>query len=369
MPAELTFFFSIIGILISFPVLHYVSERYFIPSLDHISKRLKMSSDIAGSTLMATGSSTPELAIVLFAIFLPGSHITLGIGTIVGSALFNLLVIVGLVMFMSKSRLTWQPLIRDLIFYAISVLLLIYFYWDGSIDIIEAISFIMVYIIYIGIMYFWKKLIPYKDIEKKLKTKSNLSNTVSFNIIGLSNLNKKTASLLDKLDAFVMRKFPQLKNLYLSFFISIGVITFLAWVLTVSAINISMFSGINEVIIGLIVVAVGTSLPDLFSSLIVAKQGRPGMAINNAIGSNIFDILIGLGIPLLILLSITKEVVIVDRSNLMESFVLLFGSVILLTVAFYITKWRANKIIGYILIGLYISFIIFEIIKVALSTM
>ena len=89
------------------------------------------------------------------------------------------------------------------------------------------------------------------------------------------------------------------------------------------------------------------------------------MAINNAIGSNIFDILIGLGIPLLILISITKEVVIVDRSNLIESFILLFGSVVLLTVAFFVTKWRPIKIIGYLLIGLYIAFIIFEIVKIA----
>ena len=368
MTAELTFSFSIIGILISFPVLHYVSERYFIPSLDQIASRLKMPSDIAGSTLMAIGSSTPELAIVLFAIFLPGSHLDIGIGTIVGSSLFNLLVIVGIVMFISKSKLTWQPLVRDLIFYTISVILLIYFYWDGSIDLIEASSFVLVYISYITVMYYWKRLLPYRDTEKDFKAKTNLSNTVSFNLAGLNKINKKIAGLLDKLDAIVMRNFPLLKNHYISFFISIGIITFLGWILTVSAINISKFSGINEVIVGLIIIAVGTSMPDMFSSLIVAKQGRPGMAINNAIGSNIFDILIGLGIPLLILISITKKAVIVNSSNLIESFVLLFGSVILLTVAFYITKWRTNKIIGYLLIGLYIAFVIFEIIKVALST-
>ena len=368
MPAELTFSFSIIGILISFPVLHYVSERYFIPSLDQIASRLKMSSDIAGSTLMAVGSSTPELAIVLFAIFLPGSHLDIGVGTIVGSALFNLLVIVGIVMFISKSKLTWQPLVRDLIFFAMSVIFLISFYWNGSIDLIEASLFVLVYISYITVMYYWKRLFPYRDTEKDLKAKTNLSNTVSFNLVGLNNIKRKIASLLDKSDAKVMRNFPILKNHYISFFISIVIITFLGWILTVSAINISKFSGINEVLVGLIIIAVGTSIPDLFSSIIVAKQGRPGMAINNAIGSNIFDILIGLGIPLIILISITNEKVQVDSSNLIESFILLFGSVVLLTVALYLTKWRAKKIIGYLLIGLYIAFIIFEIIKLALFT-
>lgn len=367
-PPELTFALSIAGILLSFPLLHYVTEHYFIPSLDHIAKRLKMSSDIASSTLMAAGSSTPELVIVLFAIFLPGSHLDIGIGTIVGSALFNLLVIVGIVMFISKSRLTWQPLIRDLIFYAISVILLIYFYWDGSIDIIEASSFVVVYIFYIAVMYSWKRFRPYRDVENNLMAKTNQSTTVSFNLKGINNLNQKIAGLLDKLDALIMLQFPQLKNLYVSFFISIGIITFIGWVLTLSAINISRFSGINEVFVGLFIIAVGTSLPDLFSSIIVAKQGRPGMAINNAIGSNIFDILIGLGIPFLILISITKEVVIVDMAALIESFILLFGSVVLLTIAFYLMKWRANKIIGYLLIGLYIAFIIFEIVKATLSS-
>lgn len=365
MSPELTFIFSILGILLSFPVLHYVVEHYFVPSLDKIATRLKMSSDIAGSTLMAAGSSTPELAIVLFAIFLPGEHYTLGLGTIVGSALFNLLIIVGVVMIISKGKLVWQPLIRDIFFYALSVILLIYFYWDGKIDGMEALFFIIIYIGYIAIMFYWKRLMPYRDMEKSINIIPEQPIKPTSNNI-LKEQIKHINSFLYKLDRFLLRIFPQLGNLYVSFIVSICIITILSWILTESALNISNFSGIHEVYIGLIIMAVGTSIPDLISSVIVAKQGRPGMAINNAIGSNIFDILIGLGVPLLLMIIFYKETIIVDQTNLKESFFLLFGSVILLTIAFLITKWRTRKIVGFMLIGLYVIYIIYEIVNIIL---
>ena len=102
-------------LIISFGAIHFVSERYFVESLDHLSKKLRLSSDMAGSTLMAAGSSAPELAVALFAILMKGNHEAIGVGTIVGSALFNILVITGVVMYIrGKSKLIWQPIFRDI---------------------------------------------------------------------------------------------------------------------------------------------------------------------------------------------------------------------------------------------------------------
>lgn len=66
-----------------------------MPALDVIIDRLKLNSDVAGATFMAVGSSAPELFTSLFAVLKPGEHANVGAGTIVGSAIFNILVIIG----------------------------------------------------------------------------------------------------------------------------------------------------------------------------------------------------------------------------------------------------------------------------------
>jgi len=105
-----------IALLITFFLLHIITEFYFVESLETMSQRFRIPSDIAGSTLMAIGSSAPELAVALIAVLIAGEHEAIGIGTIVGSALFNILFIVGYVMMMRKSvHIVKEPIIRIII--------------------------------------------------------------------------------------------------------------------------------------------------------------------------------------------------------------------------------------------------------------
>ena len=332
-------------LIISFSVLHYISKHYFIDSLDLIAKRFRMPSDIAGSTLMAAGSSAPEFAIVVIALLRTGHHAEIGVGTIVGSALFNIFIIVGGVMLISRSKLTWQPILRDLIFYAISISVLFLSFRDGSIDLYEALTFCVIYVAYIIVMYYWKKYFPYKDLEKPLPHYDVESSEKGI------------------LNGLLNRFSPRINNYFIAFLFSIIVIALLSWVLVESAIQISLILGIPEVIIGLTIIAIGTSIPDFISSIIVAKKGRPGMAINNAIGSNIFDILIGIGLPWFVMLLLVPKTINVDNSNLTTSMSLLVGSLILLVSTFIITKWRTKKLIGGLLIFLYLSYLIYEIVN------
>lgn len=336
--------FFYLGILLaSFYLLHFFSEQYFIPSLDSMGKKLRMSSDIAGATLMAAGSSAPELAVVIVSVIKSGNHMAIGVGTIVGSALFNLFVIVGAVMVLrNNTKLVWQPLVRDLFFYTLSVILLVLFFKDGSISILEAFIFVVGYVVYFVALYSWKRILPYKDIE---------------HITGKYKSTKQP----NRFELFLKRFVPRINNLYIAFFLSVAVISLLSWVLVESAIEISEILNIPEVIIALTVIALGTSVPDLVSSIIVAKQGRPGMAINNALGSNIFDILIGLGLPFLLLLLLTSGQVNVSTKDLNLSFLLLMGSIVILTLTFILSKWRSKRLIGYILISLYLLYLISEI--------
>jgi len=341
---------SSFGLLASFYFLHFITEFYFIPSLDELAKKLRMSSDMAGATLMAAGSSAPELAVMLFAIFIKGDHEAIGIGTIVGSALFNLLVIVGVVMILGKSKMVWQPLLRDLIFYGISVALIILFFSDGHLTQFESLIFLSVYIIYILVMFLWQKYFPYKDTEQHPFENDSAE--------------KESANLKERFEGLLHRFVPKVNNIFIAFLLSVVIISGLSWLLVHFAVDLSVGLNIPEVFIGLTVIAVGTSVPDLLSSAITAKQGRSGMAINNAIGSNVFDILIGIGFPFLLLSVIENHSVDVVSGNLWVSFALLFGSVLLLAVTFLMNRWRTSKMMGLFLIALYVIYLIYEIMKI-----
>lgn len=343
----------IIVLLLSFYLLAKIIDSYFIESLDKIAAKLKMSSDAAGATLMAAGSSAPELFIALFAVFRPGNHEAIGIGNIVGSALFNILAITGAVAVVKKALIAWQAVIRDLVFYAVAVLLLIIMFKDGKVEWTDAVLFIGIYFIYIIVVVFWRKMFNYVDPnEEKQEIKKKIDK---------SGFVKKITSPFD----FVLDKiFPNPDKYYAVFFISIIIIAALSWVLVESAIGIAHILSISEAVIAVTVLAAGTSVPDFISSVVVSKQGRGGMAISNVIGSNIFDILIGLGLPFLLMILITGGNISLHVDNLNMSVRFLLASVIVLLGLFMINKWIAGKKMGVFLILLYIAYIAWAVINV-----
>lgn len=338
---------SAIAMLACFVLLARVVDLFFIDSLDKISGDLRLSSDAAGATLMAVGSSAPELFVALFSVLKPGEHQAIGIGSIVGSAIFNLLVIVGAAALVRKAKLTWQPAVRDFFFYILAVVLLVLFIWDGSFSMTEAIIFLSIYIFYVVAVVYWKKILPYEDLpfdepEEKVFDKKG--------IVGM-------------FDRLIFRIFPKREKYYLVFLLSIFIIAGLSWALVELAIIVAHALNIPEAIIALTVLAVGTSIPDLFSSVIVARQGRGDMAVSNAIGSNIFDVLVGLGLPLLIFMLISGENV-PTGGDITLSAIILFASVILLLLLLIVSKWRVGKLTGFILIGIYLFYVIREILLI-----
>jgi len=337
----------ILALLACFVLLARVVDLFFISSLDKISKDLRLSSDAAGATLMAVGSSAPELFVALFAVLKPGEHQVIGIGSIVGSAIFNLLVIVGAAALVRKAELVKQPVIRDLIFYATAVALLVYFIWDGKLTFFESAIFLVVYIFYVVAVVYWRRWFPYEDktFEGEHEPECNKKG-----IIGI-------------FDVTLCFIFPKAERYYLVFFFSIMIIAALSWALVELAVLVSEGLGISEAIIALTVIAVGTSVPDLFSSLIVARQGRGEMAVSNAVGSNIFDILVGLGLPFLIVMMISGGSI--DAGgNLISSTIILSASVVLIVLLLLFNKWKVGKFTGVVLLTAYVFYVAYEIIKI-----
>ncbi len=338
-----------LALIVSFYLLAQVSDKYFVVSLDKIAERLNMSHDMAGATLMAVGSSAPELFVALISVFKSGgAHKEIGVGTIVGSALFNILVIIGASAMVRKAVLQWQPVLRDMLFYLLSIIGLYVVFHDGNVTLIEASVLVAVYILYLVAVSKWRKIFPFEELDVKDPEVEQEVEDAGWMVVF-------------KPFDYLLSKFYASPQFYVAnFLISISMIALLSWVLVESAIEISYILEIPEVIIALTVLAVGTSIPDLMSSIIVAKQGRGGMAVSNAIGSNIFDILIGLGLPWALVIAINKTNVVADTSGLLESIMLLFGSVIFIFGILIIRKWRVGQTVGFILIGLYMIYLIWS---------
>ena len=167
-PTWLAAFYAI-GTLYMFLALAIVCDEFFVPALEEISceHHLNLSMDVAGATLMAAGGSAPELFTSLVGTF---QESDIGIGTIVGSAVFNVLFVIGMCSILSKEvlTLTWWPLFRDASYYAVGLVvlsLLAGVLSEGEVNWWESCILLAMYVGYVVLMYFNRRL--YKKLTGK----------------------------------------------------------------------------------------------------------------------------------------------------------------------------------------------------------
>jgi len=112
-------------------------------------------------------------------------------------------------------------------------------------------------------------------------------------------------------------------------------------------------------VMGVTFIAAGTSIPDLLTSVIVSRQGHGDMAVSSSIGSNIFDILIGLPLPWLCwCISTAGDMDVSDGDNLLQSVLVLFGMLALVFLTIVLNGWVLRKRLGYTMFILYVLFVI-----------
>ena len=347
---------SLALILAAVVVLAVITDRVFIPSLDEISRRLKLSDEVAGASLMAMGSSAPELAIALMALFSGGGeHSDVGIGTIVGSAVFNILVITGVSAVVAGGlHIHVFAVRRDIIYYLVSIGYLALVFFDGHVSLIEAILGLVGYVVYMGV------LIVLKDPEGDDDPPADLSHE--------DQPQKAKFALWRQLDSLIVSLLRRItgepqKNFIWAFIVSILLIVALSYVLVEATIVFSASIGIPPVIVALTLLAAGTSAPDLMSSVDVAREGRGGMAVANAVGSNTFDLLIGLALPWTIALVLQQVGGIdVGSDNLWTSIGILVATTLVLFL-FLETKRDLSKREGWILLLLYAVFVLYTLLS------
>lgn len=426
------FFIHILIAVYLFGALAIVCDDYFVASLEMICEELNLKEDVAGATFMAAGSSAPELATAIIGVFVAKSDV--GIGTIVGSAVFNVLVIIGVcgVFAGMVVTLTWWPLVRDCLYYTLSVLAMILVINDGEVYWYEALILFLMYVIYIIIMYFNKRLEDYFEglyekfkarrgiIEDAAEEKQSLIESEggkpikpeggkrnSFNEsdervksaesetrFSESSGNELTASLIATAqhydspweipDTFLARIYwvamvPVRALVYFSIpdcrrqgkwrkTFPITFIMSILWISGMSYVMVWMVAiagdaiDIPDTVMGLTLLAAGTSVPDCLASLFVARDGYGDMAVSNSIGSNVFDILMCLGFPWLIntVAVNTGSVVKINSGGLLYSSITLLATVIFLIAAIVINKWRLNKPLGSLFMFVYLIVITFS---------
>ncbi|XP_056261657.1 sodium/potassium/calcium exchanger 4 isoform X2 [Seriola aureovittata] len=144
----------IVATLYMFLALAITCDEYFVTSLEKLCEKLDLSEDVAGATFMAAGSSAPELFASVIGVFI--THGDVGVGTIVGSAVFNILCIIGVCGIFAGQVviLTWWAVFRDSFYYILSVLALIAFIYDGKIVWWESLVLVLMYAGYILVMKF-----------------------------------------------------------------------------------------------------------------------------------------------------------------------------------------------------------------------
>ncbi|KAI3378184.1 hypothetical protein SNEBB_004653 [Seison nebaliae] len=159
------FIVHVIVICYLFLVLAIICDEYFVSAMGKCCTKLGLSEDVAGATFMAAGSSAPELFTSIIGVFITKGDV--GLGTIVGSAVFNIVFVIGVcgVISTTAAKLSWWPLTRDSIYYSISVIALILVVYDSRVTWYESLILLILYILYVTMMMNNEKIYAFIKIK------------------------------------------------------------------------------------------------------------------------------------------------------------------------------------------------------------
>ena len=300
-------------LLIGF-VLLIKGADFFVDGSSSLARIMKVPSVIIGLTIVAMGTSAPEASVSVNAA-LAGSN-DIAISNVIGSNLFNGLVVVGVCAFMAGFKTNPEILKRDMPLNIIVTAILCIMLLDRHINHIEGIILLISMAVYIAVM-----------VISALK-------------------NRETA------DECIILSLP--KSLI---FIIGGLIAviFGGTLVVDNACLIAKDFGVSENFIGLTIIAIGTSLPELVTSITATRKGDSGLALGNAIGSNLFNILFILGMSATICpLNVLSE-------SIIDCIILLVSAVILYV--FARTKKTMNRWEGIVCVFLYVGYTAYLLIR------
>ena len=240
-------------------VLLVKGADWFVDGASGIAVKLRIPQLVIGLTIVAMGTSAPEAAVSISAALKGSADIT--IGNIVGSNILNILIILGLASTIVPIAVAKSTIRVDIPFMLIISGVLLALGWDGTVTLMDGLIMLVLFAGYLGYMLYMAK----KGGEEGNEIKDlKLWQALLYTVLGLV------------------------------------LIVWGADVAVDAATSLARIFGLSERFIGLTVVALGTSLPELFTSVTAARKGNADIAIGNIVGSNIFNILFVVGLSAMI---------------------------------------------------------------------
>jgi sodium/potassium/calcium exchanger 2 len=426
---------NLAGLLYMFLALSIVCDEFFVPALEVITENTGLSPDVAGATFMAAGGSAPEFfTSVVGSLAYPPSDV--GIATIVGSAVFNVLFVIGACGIAAPTtlQLTGYPLARESLFSVLHLATLVAWFWDGKVELWESGVQFCLYVVYAIFMAYSSKVedmindrLEYSNLDAdgdgfitKAEASKDSEVAAAFDKLDVDNdgkLSKKEVQLFfrhrrqmrkiadeveheDEPAATLMPPAEGGAKAWIYYILALPIhvaliftvpdvrrtwpgtfwkklypVEFLFAIVWVAIFSYSMvkcsevvgdWSGVDERILALTLLAAGTSVPDLLTSVIVTLQGHGDMAISSSIGSNIFDVCVGLPVPWMIFSVIYGEPVQVFTTP--KTMCIQVGSLVAMLLVVILSimwaNWKLSKPLGYVMIVLYVGFMVVSIYQV-----
>ncbi|MST73740.1 calcium/sodium antiporter [Roseburia sp. MUC/MUC-530-WT-4D] len=316
--------FAVILLILGFAFLVKGADA-FVEGCSSIAKRFQVPSLIIGMTIVAMGTSLPETAVSITA-SVTGNN-ALAVSNAVGSNIFNLMIVVGVCAILTPVAVRRETLKIDFPFSIVCAALLLVL---GAIGMmlghVDGAIFIVLFALFI--------LYMIKSAQKSRKDNKDMDV-------------EETEFALEVEEIQIM---PMPKSII---FIVLGCVAIALgsdWVVD-GATTIAEAMGVSQTLIGLTVVAFGTSLPELATSIMAAKKNEVDMALGNAIGSNIFNILMVLGIAA----AISPMAFITE--NIIDIVILMAFSAIVWIMAW--TKNELSKKEGWVMVILYAVYVVY----------
>ena len=312
----MTYILLIIGF-----ILLIKGADYFVEGSSNLAKALKIPTLIIGLTVVAFGTSAPE-AVVSIVASTKGSN-EIALSNIIGSNIFNLLAVLGISAIVKGLKANRQIITKDFLFSILATLMLIAMMFDkflsgDKLNIITRGEGLV--LLSILVLYVYSLILTASKEKKLIKEKHKLTpKDILMLVLGLS------AVILG--GELVVKSSQQI------------------------ALNL----GISETLVGLTIVSLGTSLPELVTSIVAAKKGETDIALGNVIGSNIFNILFVLGI------SSTLSPILVNSQSLIDVLILL--GITIVCYIFTIYNQRIGRTKGIIMALTYLIFMIYIIMR------
>lgn len=312
-------------LIIGFAVL-IKSADILVDGASSLATKLRVSNLVVGLTVVAFGTSAPELAVNILAVIKGTTDIA--VGNIIGSNIANILLILGVSSVIYPLAVTKGTVWKEIPLSLLAAILLAILVNDQFIDhqsfssltMIDGLVLLSFFIIFLYYSFSIAQKIDGIEEQVSIKTKS-MFQSISMIFIGL-----------------------------------LGLVLGGKWIVD-SAVFIAQKFNVSNTFIGLTVVAVGTSLPELATSVVAALKKKPEIAIGNVVGSNIFNIFFVLGI------SATIRPISFDKSINFDIGVLVLSSLLLFMFMFTGGKRKLDRWEGVLFLGGYIAYIVFLMIR------